>query len=319
MDSKHDKQGSTAGQKQPEQQSQAQQPPPITNEAKDYIRMRYKQGQEAKAAQRKRDFEDRRTRITEMLLPDNRDKPVVISTLDEYLAMDAAYKSLSAKTDIDEQTMEDYPETDAEWAAHTARLAAAITDFTDVFDKPQKNLSGDGNTAVNAVKSLSTFEVQLLAGRILTATRDAHAGRYNIPSWPKAWKRDWYPSFQGRFEEICNALTHSKAIVKSIMDAEFPFAMRFATAPYTEFKMKKDNKALNDKRAETKQEMKKRIREGEDNGNDTGDAASQEDPGVQESKPRKRPNVSAARNLQHLSFTSGPSQSSSAGSSNVST
>lgn len=321
MEGNPETQNSPAALEEPEQESQPQQPPLMTNEQKQWIRARHKAGQEWKAAQRKREFEDRRTRIAEMLLPENRDKPVVISSCDDYVAMDAAYKSLSNRTDMDEQTMEDYPKADGDWVALTTRLTAAITDFTSILDKPQKNMSNEGNTAVKLVKSLSTLEVQLLAGKILMATRDAHVGRYNIPSWPKLWKQDSCPSFEERFREVCNALTHSKAIVKSIMDAEFPFVMRFATAPRGEFKMKKVNKIVNDKRAETRKQMKKRTREDDEDGDNDGDTAPQENSEAPAFKPRKRSYImkkGAAQILQGLHSNPNPSQPPSAGPSTVS-
>ncbi|KAG8156884.1 hypothetical protein KVR01_013297 [Diaporthe batatas] len=307
MDDGREKQKSAAAQEESEQQPLPQQPPTITEDQRQYIRSQYKRGQDMKAAQREHDFEDRRTRIAEMLLPENRGKPVIINSRDEYLAMDAAYKSLSNKTDMDGQTMEGYPETDADWVTLTTRLAVAITDFTNVLDKPQNDQLGDGNTAVQTVKSLSTLEVQLLAGKILVATCDAHVGRYNIPSWPKVWKMDRYMSFEERLRDVCSALTHSKAIVKSIMDAEVPFATKFVTAPRSELEAKKDNKMQDDKTAENKKQMEKRPCEDDGSGDDDGDTgtALHQSSGVQKFKPRKRSYImteSAARIFKDLHY-----------------
>ncbi|POS77961.1 hypothetical protein DHEL01_v203647 [Diaporthe helianthi] len=301
---------------EPERQPQPQKRQMLTKEQKQYVREVYKQGQAAEAEMAKRDMEDRCTRITKMLLRENRDKPVVFSSRNDYLAMDAAYRSLSNNiNNIEEQTMEGYPQTDAEWVSLTTRLAVAITSFANIVDKPPKNRQGDeGNTAVKSVKSLSTVEVQLLAGKILMATLDAHVGRYNIPSWPKVWNKDWYQSFEDRFREVCNVLSHCKASVKSIMDAEFPFALRLATAPKSEFKAKMVNKELNDRRAESRYQMKKRPREDEDdhgNGDSEGEAAPQDDSGEPVSKSRKRSYIktrNATPTLERLSSSPGPSE-----------
>lgn len=109
-------------------------------------------------------------------------------------------------------------------------------------------------------KSLFTFEVQLLAGKVLVNTCDAHRGRYKFPSRPRAWKKDHYENFHPRCRGVYPALAYSKALVKSIVDAEFPFIMRFTVASKAELKVNGDNGKLNEKRAESTEEMKKRLR-----------------------------------------------------------
>lgn len=267
-----------AAQQQPQQepQPQKQQQENLTQEQKHYALTYMKHLHDQKAEKENRDFEARQARIKHMLESENRDKPIVIGSRKEYLAMDIAYKSLSNKAMKDEEDdyMDGYPTTDADWVARTAELTAAINDFSDILDKPKKNAAGDEiSTAVKAVKSLSKLEVQLLAGKILVNTCDAHYGSYNFPSWPKAWKKDHYETFHLRCQGVCRALAHSKALVKSIMDAEFPFAMRFAVAPETELKVKDDNGRLNRKRAASTVEMKKKLRTNNDNNGKDGDAA----------------------------------------------
>jgi hypothetical protein len=231
-------------------------------------------------------FEARQARIRHLLAPRNRGNNVVIGSRREYLAMEAAYKSLSNKSIKDKggDYMNGFPATDADWLARVAELTAAIRDFSDTLDNPINNATNDKtNTAVRAVQSLSTIELQLLACKILDNASDAHRGLYNFPSWPKVWKKDNYTDFNGRFQSVCRALKHSKALVKSVMDAEFNYTMRLAVAPNSELKVKDNNGKLNRKRAAITDEIKKKIRkrarsenygggDGEDGESGNGDA-----------------------------------------------
>lgn len=290
------------------QQQQAQQQQGLTPEQKQYAKEIVMQRYIQKAQQDQYDFVHRQSHIKDMLAPENRNNHFVIGSRKEFLAMDAAYKALSNKDENyqDEQvTMDGYPKTDADWVARTAELAAAITDCSNILDKPTKRHTGEEiNTAVSAVNSLSTFEVQLLAGKILVATCDAHEGRYNVPSWSKALKKAWYQSFNDRFRDVCRSLTQRKALVKSILDAETPFAMRLASGPDAEFKMKGGNERMNNKRAEEKQDLKKRLRLANDNHGDNdgkdGDAAPEKGSGAPMPKLPEFPRA-AYRDLRPLS------------------
>ncbi|KAH8787932.1 hypothetical protein F5883DRAFT_634834 [Diaporthe sp. PMI_573] len=246
MEDNHQKENPMAAQQQPQQQQEEEE---LTDEQRHYALRYLKQRQDQKTEEDKRDIEDRRSRIKEMLAPENRDKPVVIGSRKDYLAMDAAYNG-------------------------TAGLTAAIDDFSNIWDNPKNKAAGDEtNNAVKAVKSLSKLEVQLLAGKILISACDANCGRYNFPSWPKAWKKGYYGNFNLRCQGVCHALAQSKALVRSIMDGEFPFTLRFAVAPEAELKVKGDNGKFNRKRAETTEDMKKRLRTNNDNNGKDGEAA----------------------------------------------
>jgi len=285
MEDNHQKENPMAAQQQPQeqpqqpqqqqQQEEEEEEEELINEQAHYALRDLKQRQDQKTEKDKRDIEDRRSRIKEMLAPENRDKPVAIGSRKDYLAMDAAYKSLSNNDKRDDPTyMHGYPTTDADWVERTAELTAAIDDFSNILDNPKNKAAGDEtNNAVKAVKSLSKLEVQLLAGKILISACDAHCGRYNFPSWPKAWKKGYYGNFNLRCQGMCRALAQSKALVRSIMDGEFPFTMRFAVAPDAELKVKGDNGKVNRKRAETTEDMKKRLRTNNDHNGKDGEAA----------------------------------------------
>lgn len=246
----------------PPQQQQQQQA--LTAEQRQYALMVQKQELALKAAQQKRDFNDRRSRIQDMLDYSKRRMPVVINGLDEYLAMDAAYRSLSNRGEGDEKQvpMDGFPKTDADRAALVAQLSAAIMDFSNIVDKPMKRQTTRNapvaNSAVKAVKSLSTFEVQLLAWKIMCAICDAHCGLHNVPSWTNVWKYNSYDSFRERFRDVRHAVTRCKALIKSILDTDIPFAKRLAAGPRAEFKMKRENSEINDRRAAEREGMKKR-------------------------------------------------------------
>lgn len=248
----------------PQQQQQG-----LTAEQRQYALVVLKQEQALKEAQQKRDFKDRRSHIQDMQEPANRHTPVVINGLDEYLAMDAAYKSLSNRNNGDEEEeeevvvpMDGFPVTDADRAALVAQLTAAIMDFSNIVDKPMKRQTTRNlpvaNSAVKAVKALSTFEVQLLAWKIMCAICDAHRGTHNVPSWTNVWKYNSYDSFTARFRDVRHAITRCKALLKSILDTDIPFVKRLAAGPRAEFRMKRENSEINDKRAAEREVIKKR-------------------------------------------------------------
>lgn len=237
-----------------------------------------KQEQALKAAQQKQDFNDRRSRIRDMLDYPKKHMPVVINGLDEYLAMDAAYKSLSNRDDENQEkvSMDGFPVTDADRAVLVAELTAAIMDFSNIVDKPMKRQTTRNapvvNSAVKAVKNLSTFEVQLLAWKIMCAICDAHRGVHNVPSWTNVWKYNSYDSFRERFRDVCHAVARCKALIKSILDTDIPFVKRLAAGPRAEFKMKRENSEINDRRAAEREGMKKRKPEDADLDGDIGNA-----------------------------------------------
>ncbi|KAG6354309.1 hypothetical protein INS49_004914 [Diaporthe citri] len=270
----------------PQQQQQG-----LTAEQPQYSLVVLKQEQALKSAQQKRDFKDRRSRVRDMLDHQNRRTPVVINSLDEYLAMDAAYRSLSNCDKEEEKkiptSIEGFPMTDADRAALVAQLSAAIMDFSNIVDKPMKRATKRNapvaNSAVKAVKALSTFEVQLLAWKILCAICDAHCGLHNVPSWTNVWKYNSYDSFTARFRDVRHAVTRCKALLKSILDTDIPFVKRLAAGPRAEFRMKRENSEINDKRAAEREESKKRKPDDAGLDGEEGDALP--DPGGQATLP----------------------------------
>lgn len=234
-----------------------------------------RQEQALKAAQQKQDVKSKRSRIKDMLDPENRDTPVVINSLDEYKAMDAAYKSMSNR-DEEEISMDGYPVTDADRAALVSQLSAAIMDFSNVVDKPMNRQTAAGNTtvpnaAVKAIKALSALEVQLLAWQIMCAVCDAHCGLHNIPTWTNVWKYNSYNSFTARFRDVRHAVARCKALLKSILDTDIPFVKRLAAGPRAEFRLKRENREMNDKRAAERAEAKKRKRVDDDQDGQDGE------------------------------------------------
>lgn len=196
------------------------------------------QDQALKAAKRREDFKNMQSRVLEMMKPENRRKPVVINSLEEFLVMNAANKSLSS-SDLNVR-MDGYPATDPERVALVAQLTAAITDFTDVVEKPVDENAGE-TTAVTTVRNLADYEVQLLAWKILIAVCDAHRGRRNIPSWPTrtVLLRKVYKSFGDRFRDVKEAVARSKGLVRNIMDSDVHYVRRLAEGPRNKLHSKK--------------------------------------------------------------------------------
>lgn len=228
---------------------------------------------------------NRRNHVQSMLLGPNRQARVAFSSRAEFQAMDAAYRSLSNDDEPDEQDentqkrMNGYPVTDAQYAALVDELVAAIMDFSNIVDKPMKRKTSSNTTmsssAVRAIEGLATFEVQLLAWKILLAICDAHLGKHDIPFWTKVWKYNSYEDFRSRFKEICHAVRRSKALIKSILDSDIPFVKRLAAGPRAEYRMKRENRQLNDKRSDEIQEFKKKrkLEESAEAGKDGDDSA----------------------------------------------
>lgn len=227
---------------------------------------------------------NRRNHVQSMLMGPNRQARVAFNSRAEFQAMDAAYRSLSNDDEQDEEDedkakrMTGYPVTDAQYAALVDKLVAAIMDFSDIVDKPMKRKTSSNTTmsssAVRAIEGLATLEVQLLAWKILLAICDAHLGKNNIPFWTNVWKYNHYEDFLSRFKEVCHAIRRSKALIKSILDTDIPFVQRLAAGPRAEYKMKRENRHLNDKRSDERQEYKKRkLEEKAEAGKDGDDSA----------------------------------------------
>lgn len=282
MNSHQEQQIAKAALPPPPPPPQQQQQYGLTNKQKQYALLALKQVKARQAAQKKHDSEDRRAHVEEMLEPDNRDKPVVFNGLSEYHAMDDAYKSLSNRDEDEEDAvyMDGFPQTDADRVPLVAELAAAIVDISNITDKDmkrpvagKKKLTAGSelmtNAAVKAIQNLSTLEVQLLAWKILCATCDAHLGLYNIPSWTKVWKYNSYKSFQDRFKDVRHAVRRCKALLKSILDSDAPFVKRLAAGPREEYKMKQENREINERRA-AQSRKRQRVDAGQDGG--TGNA-----------------------------------------------
>ncbi|KAK2611733.1 hypothetical protein N8I77_005057 [Diaporthe amygdali] len=206
--------------------------------------------------------QDVKGRVEELLKPVNKHTPFVIVDFDEYKALYTAYKSLKNRVVVVVASSEDgLPRTAAECAAHVQQLCTAITNFTDIIDKPAKRptielnkgvLDDDAitNTAFEAVKALAPLEVQLLGWGIFQAIWAAHFGGNNLPSWAKEFKPQEYDNFRTRFNAVVVALTRSKAIVKGVLDSEISFMTRLAIGPEAELKKQIGNHRLHSQNTE---------------------------------------------------------------------
>lgn len=253
----------------PVPQQQQQHGPTVAQNQHAHVVLR--QDQSFKEDQEKQDLKTRRSRVKEMLEQEKRNTPVVFNGLDDYLAMEAAYKSLLNRDEDDGEqvAMDGYPMTDAERAPLVAQLSAAIMDFSNIVDKPMKRRTSGGqitvpSAAFTAVKHLSTFEVQLLAWKIMCAICDAHCGRHNVPPWTNTWKFNSYITFTARFRDVLHAVATCKALLKSILDTETPFVKRLAAGPKAEVKFKRETQKMYVKKTAETEGIKKRKREDDD-------------------------------------------------------
>ncbi|KAJ0120621.1 hypothetical protein J7T55_015351 [Diaporthe amygdali] len=205
--------------------------------------------------------QDVKGRVEELLKPVNKHTTFVIADLEEYKALYTAYKSLKNRVAVVASSEDGLPRTAAECAAYVQQLCTAITNFTDIIDKPAKRPTLElnkgvlddyaiTNTAIEAVKALVPLEVQLLGWGIFQAIWAAHFGGNNIPSWVKEFNPQEYDSFRTRFNAVVVALTRSKAIVKGILDSEISFMTRLAIGPEAELKKQLGNHGLHSQNTE---------------------------------------------------------------------
>lgn len=112
--------------------------------------------------------------------------------------------------------------------------------------------------AVDFINSLTYFEKQIVAWRLLKYIIRAARGQYDMPSWtlstPGSSASKTSPKtftfFADRFDEIIVVLKRWKSTVKNIVNDMLCMARRIAMNPGSESRQKESNKKLNDQRNE---------------------------------------------------------------------
>lgn len=130
---------------------------------------------------------------------------------EEALAREAEYLSMNNKKGkLEVRDSLDFPNGQASQITLVQRLHAAIVDFSETIDNKHMSRSAKAkaahqyteNTHTRRVRHCGTFEVELLAWKILYAIKDAQDGKVMIGPWSEDWRYATYPTFLARFEDV---------------------------------------------------------------------------------------------------------------------
>ncbi|KAB5543036.1 hypothetical protein GE09DRAFT_1061564 [Coniochaeta sp. 2T2.1] len=139
----------------------------------------------------------------------------------------------------------DFPATYAERKALADGLFQAMVDTSSIVEAGHMKNTNKGKGKVARVEEASNVELQILAWKILDASREAQEGYIYMPTRhgkEPAYKT--YPTYKDRYEAIKAAVKGSKSI---IVDAMAPDPIRrLVAAPEKEYL--KQNKRTNDDR-----------------------------------------------------------------------
>ncbi|KHE84191.1 hypothetical protein GE21DRAFT_1209290, partial [Neurospora crassa] len=141
------------------------------------------------------------------------------------------------------------------------KIIEAIKDCTNVVNKDRihekKNEKGEvvkrvtiENTHVRRVRTLSLFETEIIADKILEAAEEAHQGNTGVAPWVEksSWGFEQYPSFEMRMQAVLVALRKNKSVAHAYLQVCAP--NRFVAAPKAEIKGKDENIACNGNRGQ---------------------------------------------------------------------
>lgn len=163
---------------------------------------------------------------------------------------------------------EDQGELTEEQYAHYVRLvhdAIRSTDKADdAFQKDNKGNATEKQTAMmDFIDSVGMLEVQLIAGKLVTAVHNVQSGKMSVPGWPMlaGLRLHMFKTFRERMEKVIEVLTLWKAMCKDLFYTEMTWEKRIAMQPEEEADKKGTNAALNHRRKVEKQEARKLIEE----------------------------------------------------------
>lgn len=163
---------------------------------------------------------------------------------------------------------EDQGELTEEQYAHYVRLvhdAIRSTDKADdAFQKDNNGNATEKQTAMmDFIDSVGMLEVQLIAGKLVTAVHNVQSGKMAVPGWPMlaGLRLHMFKTFRERMEKVIEVLTLWKAMCKDLFYTEMTWEKRIAMQPEEEADKKGTNAALNLRRKVEKQEARKLIEE----------------------------------------------------------
>lgn len=163
---------------------------------------------------------------------------------------------------------EDQGELTEEQYAHYVRLVHDAIRSTDKADDAfQKGLDGkalEKQTAMmDFIDSLGMLEIQLVAGKLVTAVHNVQSGKMSVPGWPMlaGLRLHMFKTFRERMEKVLEVLTRWKAMCKDLFYTEMTWEKRIAMQPQEEADKKATNARLNQQRKNQKEEAKKIVEE----------------------------------------------------------
>lgn len=163
---------------------------------------------------------------------------------------------------------EDQGELTEEQYAHYVRLvhdAIRSTDKAgDAFQKGIDDKAPKKQTAMmDFIDSVGMLEVQLIAGKLVTAVHNVQSGKMSVPGWPMlaGLRLHMFKTFQERMDKVIEVLTLWKAMCKDLFYTEMTWEKRIAMQPQEEADKKATNARLNLQRKHDKEKAKKLIEE----------------------------------------------------------
>lgn len=163
---------------------------------------------------------------------------------------------------------EDQGELTEEQYAHYVRLVHDAIRSTDKADDAfQKDIDGnvlEKQTAMmDFIDSVGMLEIQLIAGKLVTAVHNVQSGKMSVPGWPMlaGLRLHMFKTFRERMEKVIEVLRLWKAMCKDLFYTEMTWEKRIAMQPEEEADKKATNAGLNRKRKLEKNKAKKLIEE----------------------------------------------------------
>ncbi|KAI2616680.1 hypothetical protein GGS26DRAFT_603767 [Hypomontagnella submonticulosa] len=191
----------------------------------------------------------RRQRVPEPLRPDmghmmasnTREYKGWIKSADDFRRVEEQYLKVH---DRERQDCPDFPSEADEQRKLVKALFEAAQDCSHTYE-PE---SSQSFKRVRNGKH-SDIEFELVLWPLLMSTRDAQAGKCNLPNylWCGEPQYNAFESFKGRFEAVREALKSSKDIVASLFK-DATFKHRLAWRPRAELSQKATNRKLNSER-----------------------------------------------------------------------
>lgn len=187
-------------------------------------------------------------------------EPLITSTKDFF----RVHEAYLAQEDEQSQTRtSDDPKTDQDFVICVARVVDALLSVEYAVDAYKDDARDQKKTATEFTHSISAFELQLTAWRIVVAVFHVHRGRYSIPSWGKnSPKVEDFQTFEDRLTAVLSVLRQSKAACKNVFDSQTSWLHRIAMQPKSEMSRKKENNTNNTERQERYSNIQRQERVG---------------------------------------------------------